>query len=455
MKNGVIPFVVLSFCFIGLHFSERVYSTEVQEYFEKTIFAPENPTLGQLAMDAEWRIWIPSEVKTLRGVVVHQHGCGEGSSNGGRTAVYDLQWQELARKHDCALIAPSYRQGEFACEMWCDPRNGSAQNFFDALDYFADFTGHEELTRIPWVLWGHSGGGHWVGSMCQLFPERVVGAWLRSGCPDTVGFTFDELPMNKSVLDVPIVLNIGKDEVNFAAIIWNSCWPYFAKMRSRGAKIGFIIDPKTSHETGNSRFPAIRFLDDCMTIRLPKIAGSTMLRPTPNGYVLPISMTTDHEIWSRPEDIPEKTGNGIEPYTNSERRAFLKDGLWFLSEDHVDLWRQYSINGTLEDNTPPPCPTNATIDESGFMTWDCRADLESGLKSFIILCDNEKIAELEGAPVCNALPMFQGLLYSDTPDFSLKKMEYRVERYDSNRVYSIASINTCDLVSEFVVVRQK
>ena len=66
--------------------------------------------------------WIPPGVKTLRGVIVHQHGCGEGSCRSGLTGAFDLHWQALARKHDCALLAPSYEQPEKEdCQLWCDP----------------------------------------------------------------------------------------------------------------------------------------------------------------------------------------------------------------------------------------------------------------------------------------------------------------------------------------------
>ena len=36
--------------------------------------------------------WIPPGVKTLRGVIVHQHGCGEGSCRSGLTGAFDLHW---------------------------------------------------------------------------------------------------------------------------------------------------------------------------------------------------------------------------------------------------------------------------------------------------------------------------------------------------------------------------
>ncbi len=427
---------------------EVSWANDVQEYFEKVFPASEKQTFGRLVMAAEWRIWIPKDVQTLRGVVVHQHGCGSGSCDGGRTAVYDLHWQELARKHDCALMAVSYRQDDFDCQMWCDPRNGSAQSFLDALQYFADYTGHDELTRVPWALWGHSGGGHWVGSMCQLYPKRIVGAWLRSGCPDTVGFTFNELPMNDDVIDVPMMLNLGAHEHDFA-IVWNSCWAYFQAMRRNNAKIGLIIDPKTSHETGDSRYPAIRFLDECLSVRLSFNAGDFELRPTPEGYVLPIEEISDAEISAENIVIDSNKPDGN--YTALERREFLKDGLWFLNREYVDVWRKYSIDCSFEDTTPPPPPTDVVVNEDGLITWKCRADLESGLKTFIVYCDGAVLQELQGAPVCNARPTFQGVMYSDTPDYSAPKMEYSIKDYDSSRSYSVVSVNCCDLKSEAAI----
>src|SRR5262245_26246669 len=55
---------------------------------------------GELVYPVNYTIWIPKGVASLRGVIVHQHGCGEGSCKSGLTGAYDLHWQALARKHD-------------------------------------------------------------------------------------------------------------------------------------------------------------------------------------------------------------------------------------------------------------------------------------------------------------------------------------------------------------------
>src|SRR3974390_2835334 len=82
---------------------------------------------GELIFGVNYTLWIPKNVKALRGVIVHQHGCGEGSCKSGLTGAYDLHWQALAKQHDCALLSPAYEQPEKAdCQMWCGPRNGSA-----------------------------------------------------------------------------------------------------------------------------------------------------------------------------------------------------------------------------------------------------------------------------------------------------------------------------------------
>ena len=151
-------------------------------YYRVRYEASDKP--GELPYAVNYTIWIPPGVKALRGVLVHQHGCGEGSCKSGLTGAYDLHWQALAKKHDCALLSPSYEQPEKAdCQMWCDPRNGSDVAFQKCLADLGTKSGHPELAKAAWALWGHSGGGDWAGGMVMLHPDRVAAAWLRSGVP--------------------------------------------------------------------------------------------------------------------------------------------------------------------------------------------------------------------------------------------------------------------------------
>ena len=58
-------------------------------------------------------------------------------------------------QHECALFAPAYEQPQKAdCQMWCDPRNGSAKAFQRGLEDLGEISGHPELSQLPLALMG-------------------------------------------------------------------------------------------------------------------------------------------------------------------------------------------------------------------------------------------------------------------------------------------------------------
>jgi pimeloyl-ACP methyl ester carboxylesterase len=149
---------------------------------------PASTVAGELQIAVTYTLWIPDGASRLRGVIVHQHGAGTTASIEGSTAAYDLHWQALAKKWDCALLGPSYHVlhekndlSPGGSELWFDPRRGSEKTFLKAIGELASKSAHPELETAPWVLWGHSGGGIWSDVMCALHPDRVVAVWMRSG----------------------------------------------------------------------------------------------------------------------------------------------------------------------------------------------------------------------------------------------------------------------------------
>src|SRR3954471_23310427 len=82
----------------------HVFPPAEAPYYRVRYEASDKP--GDLIYGVNYTVWIPPGVKALRGVIVHQHGCGEGSCKSGLTGAYDLHWQALAKKHDCALLSP-------------------------------------------------------------------------------------------------------------------------------------------------------------------------------------------------------------------------------------------------------------------------------------------------------------------------------------------------------------
>ncbi len=338
---------------------------------------------GELSFPVQYTIWIPPNAAVLRGVVVHQHGCGEGSCKSGLTGAYDLHWQALAAKHDCALLAPAYEQPEKAdCQRWCDPRNGSDQAFQRGLADLGDASGHPELAHVAWALWGHSGGGHWAGGMVMLHPDRIVAAWLRSGVPlleaNAARPSIRTHVLPQGALQVPIMCNLGVNEGvakphgQFAGV-WPANQTFFRELRSRGGLIGVAIDPLTSHECGNQRYLAIPWLDACLTARLPNAPGES-LRPMP---------TTD--VWL----TPQLTGNEAVPASE-----FPGDPLtagWLPDATIALAWMQYVSDTNVQDATAPAAPHDVFL-ERNVLRWRCTADLQSGLSHFVIERDGQILA---------------------------------------------------------------
>ncbi len=396
---------------------------------------------GELVYPVNYTLWIPPGVATLRGVIVHQHGCGEGSCKSGLTGAYDLHWQALAKKHACALLAPSYEQPDKAdCQLWCDPRNGSDAAFQKCLADLGAKSGHAELSQVPWALWGHSGGGHWAGGMVLLHPERVAAAWLRSGVPllkpdpARTGIKAHTLP--DAALAVPVMCNPGtKEGVTVKDGRFAGVWPaneaFFGEVRGRGGLVGVAVDPLSSHECGNQRYYAIPWLDACLALRLPKSNGEP-LRPMPGDGV-----------W-----LAEPTGMEAVPaakFTGDPRKA-----AWLPNQALAVAWMQYVKDTAVADPTPPPAPTNVKL-QGQELTWEVEADLESGLASFIIERDGQFLANVpEQGKNPFGRPIFQNLQYSDTPSLPLVPLRFTDTKAEAGKThaYRVTAVNTVGLKSK-------
>ncbi|MEM6778725.1 MAG: hypothetical protein AAF670_13800 [Planctomycetota bacterium] len=397
---------------------------------------------NELRFSVRYTIWIPPGVERLRGLVVHQHGCGEGSCKSGLTGAFDLHWQALAKKHDCALLAAAYEQPQSEdCQLWCDPRNGSDRAFQQSLSDLGTASGHPELATVPWALWGHSGGGVWAGLMTIMHPNRVAATWLRSGVPllEPVENRPSAKPISlpREPIGVPMMLNLGtKEGVSVTEGRFAGVWPkvraLFVAMRDQGTPIGVAVDPRTGHECGNQRYLAIRWFDECLAVRLPD---------TPDGKM---STITGQDVWLAPlrsdSAVPE-----------AEFTGDIAMSVWLPSENIAIAWSQYVRDTNVEDSTPPPAPTEV-VTTDGQVTWNATADLESGISHFVILRDGRPVGTVPTQQANRfGRPVFQGLQYSDTPLQPLVQMEFTDQRKtitepDDNQ-YEVVSVNTVGLES--------
>ena len=441
---------LISFLMAAASFAQQapfdVYPQATPPYYRVRYEASEK--LGELPFPVSYTIWIPEGSKLLRGVIVHQHGCGEGSCKSGLTGAFDLHWQALARKHHCALLSPVYEQPDKAeCQLWCDPRNGSDITFQQGLVDLGKISGHPELATVPWALWGHSGGGHWAGGMLLLHPERVAAVWLRSGVPlfeanpDRPGIVAHDLP--DAALQVPIMCNLGtKEGVSVTDGKFASVWPanqhFFTSIRSRGGLIGIAIDPITAHECGNQRYLAIPWFDCCLQERLGKENDENLkTMPTESAWLAALG----------PNCEPLQQAKPIANFDHDPLNA-----IWLPDKAIANLWMQYVSQKNVTDDTPPPAVSRFKC-AGNQLSWDAEADLESGLAGFVIQRDGIDLVHLpEHGKNPFGRTLFQNLQYSDTPTQPLVLMKYVDSTAEPNgqHTYQIAAVNTVGLQSPFV-----
>lgn len=415
-------------------------SAVADDYF--AVRYPPSKKEGELPYGVTYTAWISPTTKVLRGVIVHQHGCGSGACKGGETAAYDLHWQALAKKWDCALLGPSYEQEDGQnCRLWCDPRNGSEKTFLQALQDLAEKSKHPELARVPWCLWGHSGGGFWASIMQALHPERIVAIWCRSGTA-YASWEKGEVPapkLTEAAYKIPVMLNPGAKENGDKRFngAWTGSMAMFKAYRAKGAPIGFSPDPRTSHECGDSRYLAIPFFDACLQLRLPKPGGAKR----------------------NMNDIDLKTGFfapllGEEAVPHVKFAGKVEEASWLPTADFAKVWAEYVKTGATSDTTPPPTPTNVQAirkpDGSVEVTWQADADFESGIKAFIVQRNGKDLAQYPEKPVGKfGRALFQSMSYHDTPERPLLETKYtdKTLKADDVAEYTIITVNSVGLKS--------
>jgi pimeloyl-ACP methyl ester carboxylesterase len=439
MKTTAVILVSITICLFG--FAGTIHGAG--QYLK--IDYPASAVTNELQTAVTYALWIPDGVSRLRGIIVHQHGAGTTASVEGSTAAYDLHWQALAKKWDCALLGPSYHVSNEAIdltpggsELWFDPRRDSEKTFLKALGGFATKSGHPEIETVPWVLWGHSGGGIWADVMSTLHPDRIAAIWMRSGSAymfrTKPEFPQPEVPA--PVYAIPCMCNPGvKEKMNRP---WIGTLATFQEYRARSAPIGFAPDPRTGHECGDSRYLAIPFFDACLAMRLPD-KGST------NQALKPVDMST---AWLAPL-------LGEEAKPANQFKGNPNEAVWLPNEAVAKAWMEYVKTGAVGDTTPPPAPydvkASAKGDQGTEITWSANADFESGIRNFIVLRDGQELAQVPEKPVGKfGRPLFQSMTYHDTPSQPMPEMRYldTSAKAGEKHTYAVITVNSVELKSE-------
>lgn len=224
---------------------------------------------------AEFRLWNPTGVSQLKGVVVLL----PGSNGDGRAQVEDPVWQSFATRHGLALLGcrlTDKPHDQSFIEEYVNVGAGSGQALLDALSALAKRSQHPELATAPLLLWGMSAGGQFNYEFVAWKPERVLAFIVNKG-----GIYYSAL-LPQAARNVPGILFVGGKDLEFRT---NTIAGLFAVNRRAGALWALAEEPGAAHVVGRSRDMALMFFEEVLPLRLSSSAGPLRSISESSGFL--------------------------------------------------------------------------------------------------------------------------------------------------------------------------
>lgn len=406
-------------------------------YYEASI----PPTGTAKYLSADYRLWIPDGVKTVRGLLVKQHGCGDPAAATGLEHANDLQLQALALKHQLALLGTKLPTGDQSCNNWAIIDYGSKDAFLKALHALAQKSRHPELDKVPWALWGHSGGADWAMQMLQKYSVRTIAvAVMRcGGVLISETSTFLTSDPDSAIFGVPVLFAEGEKEPTVDECL-DLPKKIFSRYRRAGALWALAVEANAGHESADTRLLALPYLDAILTARLK--AHDTKLRQMDAAQSW-LGNTTTHKI---------------APMNQYEEDPL--EAAWLPNEETARKWQEYVSTGEISPTRKPAAPTDVRATRIGaaevVLTWNFTPDLENGLPSFRIYRDNSMLRTLQGqrhnfgdAPVpdppdrvAKILQLLRGQRHNgDAPELPDVVLEFRDTGATTDATYTVSAFN--------------
>ena len=218
---------------------------------------------------AEFRLWLPAQLRTVRAVLV----LVPGSNGDGRPMAQDSVWQAFAAAHDVALVACRFTDkahDQSFIEEYVNVSRGTGQALLDAITTLATRSKHPELATAPFLMWGMSAGGQFNYEFVAWKPERVVAFVVNKG-----GIYYSAL-VPAAAREVPGILFVGGKDLEFRT---NTIAGLFAVNRRAGALWAYAEEPSAAHVVGRSRDVALVLFEDVLALRLGDARAS--ITPVP------------------------------------------------------------------------------------------------------------------------------------------------------------------------------
>jgi hypothetical protein len=264
---------------------------------------------------AMFRLWIPEEVKTIRGVLVLVPGAGVD----GRALADNPGWQAFAREEQFALVS-CYIKGRIGRVAYL-AKNGTGDALIQGLSHLAARGRRPEVKDAPLLIWGHVVGGQFAHAMACYAPERIIAfAAVKSQ-------QFRAIPKPKT-FQVPAVLVAGsKDSLKRIQGQYNLLY----RNRPKGALWCLAIEKGGYDEPGNSGPILVApFFKSILKKRMPKGEGAVSYKSLAalsekDGHLghIPTGKTTTYN------DFSESRARAVwlpDAATAQQWRTFMKGG---------------------------------------------------------------------------------------------------------------------------------
>ena len=265
---------------------------------------------GHVYNKAAFKLWHNPDVKKIRGILM----LNPGSNGDGRNLVDDKYWQDFANKHDFALLGTyltDHKHPNMMIEHYIKVGEGSGKAILDAIDIFANESGHEELSYAPFLLWGHSAGGELNYEIASWIPERVIAFVVNQG-----GYYYSSVP-SEETRQTPGLFLIGLKDLPSRNLMIKGM---YLTNRRAGALWTLAEEQNVAHEVIGGRDLAIHFFEEVMKKRLSDNAiGYKALMP-----------------------VTEKDGITGNIYNRQiENVDALEHSSWLVSESFANAWQEF------------------------------------------------------------------------------------------------------------------
>ena len=210
--------------------------------------------------------------KTPQGILVLANGYNNTHGN----LIREREWQMFAQEHQLVLIEiafVSHEEDLINGKGYYYASNGSGALLLKAID--------DKFPRnLPLLMFGYSGGGHYVARFQAWKPERVKG-WATYG----VGW-WDETVSNVENIQPPGLIICGDDDLRFSA-----CFRFYQHGIEQGRKLLWLGLKDSGHYISPHILPFIQdyfdglMQNDILDWQMLK-KGNTIYGWLPNGKLL-------------------------------------------------------------------------------------------------------------------------------------------------------------------------